>query len=346
MINKTIKAIQRRAKSYLSAILDLSPESVAILTHKLADPDAVASAFTLSRLLDYYGIKSDIFAESLKVVSKKIQSHFSIDIKSSVPSKEYSLVILVDSNNLDATGLISKYFPPNQFRFSIIDHHTPSEFLRIIPHNLAFFDASATSSSELMFFLFENSRAVKLLKSYSTILLAGILYDTNRFSFINNRVFYVAQSLINNGADYLFAQSLIERDVSYSEKIAKLKGAQRLKLYRIGHWIISFTSVNSYGGVICNALLNLGADVAAVCSVRNNYIILTVRATQHFYNETKIDLAEDVISILKRSFDATGGGHSTAAVINIFSQDIYCDKVFLELLSILEQRLGACARNV
>ena len=57
-----------------------------------------------------------------------------------------------------------------------------------------------------------------------------------------------------------------------SEKIARLKASQRMKVYRKGDWIIATAEVSSFQASVARGFLNLGADVAIIVGEKKGKI--------------------------------------------------------------------------
>lgn len=332
--------VKRKARKYLNRFIQESPKSVAILLHRLADPDAICSAYVLSNFFKEMKILSDIYAESVKSISKKILDLLDIKIFRNSCTKAYDMILLVDTNNPNNLGSIGKCFNFEDQLISIIDHHQHSSFSKNarVPE-LILIDDESTSTSEIVFFLMEESEySISLAEAQA--LLTGILYDTARFSFANNRVFFVVQSLIEYGANYNSALEVLKQDEPLSLRIAKLKAAQRLSLFKINEWIVVTTEVGSYGAIVSKSLLDLGADLAIVCSKRKNEIIVSARSTMNFYKTTRIHLGRDIFQSLEKYIVGHGGGHSTAAGFNTSDSNITCDDIIKKILDGLRKKIG------
>src|SRR5207244_12645018 len=72
----------------------------------------------------------------------------------------------------------------------------------------------------------------------------------------------VAFGLVEAGASLEKARRMPRGEPDYGEVVARLKGAQRLEIIRIGPWVIARSRVGSFHAPVARGLLNLGADIA------------------------------------------------------------------------------------
>jgi nanoRNase/pAp phosphatase (c-di-AMP/oligoRNAs hydrolase) len=95
--------------------------------------------------------------------------------------------------------------------------------------------------------------------------------------------------------------------------MAKLKGAQRLRIFRLGNWVVATSSVGSFQAHVARTILFMGADVGVVGGVSEEETRVSLRATQRFLDETKVQLGVDVAEAVAKRLGGHGGGHATAA---------------------------------
>ena len=93
--------------------------------------------------------------------------------------------------------------------------------------------------------------------------------------------------------------------------IAKLKSARRLKLYKVGSWVVVTTTVGSFQSNVARSLVSMGADVAIVSGETGGETRGSMRANQRFWEATKIHLGTDIAAPMAEA--GHGGGHPTAA---------------------------------
>ncbi|MEM2897577.1 MAG: DHH family phosphoesterase, partial [Candidatus Bathyarchaeia archaeon] len=121
------------------------------------------------------------------------------------------------------------------------------------------------------------------------------------------------------------------------EKIARLKAAQRMQMWRLKDWLIVTSEVGSYHASVARALTMLGADVAIVGSGNKEGIKLSLRSSKEFFEKTKVHLGRDIAIPVGNFVNGMGGGHALAAGINGSGKIEVAIKKCVELLTI---RLG------
>jgi nanoRNase/pAp phosphatase (c-di-AMP/oligoRNAs hydrolase) len=95
--------------------------------------------------------------------------------------------------------------------------------------------------------------------------------------------------------------------------LAKLKGAQRLKIYKLGDWVAATSLVGAFQAHVARALVYLGADVAVVGGETEGETRVSLRSTQRFGERTKVRLGTQVAEAVAGRLGGHGGGHATAA---------------------------------
>lgn len=302
-----------KTKDLISFLNACSPKRIAIVGHRNADPDAICSMYAFSYFLKklYKGVDISLIAEDINKVSERVISELNINVASNLPFKP-DIIILIDSNNLIQVGKIKESIPKD-VTIVIIDHHIAHPETDKIAH-FKVIDEKATSTSEIIYKILKEAN-FEIEPKIALSLLIGILYDTRRFSLISNETFSITLDLLRIGADYNKALELLRTTMDRSEKIARLKAAQRATIYKIGNWIVVTSYVSTYEASACRALIDLGADVAFVVAEKEDEVRMSARATQEFYEKTGISLAR-VMEKVGQVIKGVGGGHPTAAGAN------------------------------
>jgi nanoRNase/pAp phosphatase (c-di-AMP/oligoRNAs hydrolase) len=332
---------------FLKTIQNLKPASILISTHTRADPDGVCGTIALKHLIKQLHVESDIeiIIESCTLITKKIIVDFNLDVKI---TKEIDfnpdLIILVDVGNIEIIGnvkqLILKDIP-----YIIVDHHskmdnTPQSIFSIIEENYP-------STIEVIYEIFEHFK-VKIDKEIAKFMVLGIVYDTKHLLLASNKTFQIMNDLISKGIDYNAIIGLLRYPMSKSEIIARLKAGQRLRIFELDDWVCAFSYVSSYEASACRGLLNLGAELAIVSSIKKDEIRASLRSTQEFFETTKIslvDICEELLNKLNESklSNFSCGGHSTAAGINGKSKQKYLIENLLK--KILKDKISKISNN-
>ncbi|NPA98120.1 MAG: phosphoesterase [Crenarchaeota archaeon] len=317
--NENLESIKRFLEKIHSELIG---KTIFIITHRNADPDAIASAIALHEILQKVKIRSYILLpEGMNEISKQVMEKLELGEK-----YKYSIIdlrrgerllinidmlIIVDTNNPEQLGILAHYI--SEKPFILVDHHQPGKLWR--KAYLVISDHNARSTSEIV----ANIALLwghDLPKSISTLLLAGILYDTRRFIYATKRTFLTVYNLISFlGADYLKAQSILQHEMPIPEKIARLKAAQRIVIKKIDDLIIAYSHVSAYESSCARAILELGADAAFIISRHKEKIRIVGRAKQSFVRTTGISLGRDLMPYLGELLGGSGGGHDTAGVV-------------------------------
>ncbi|RLG76302.1 MAG: DHH family phosphoesterase [Thermoprotei archaeon] len=289
-------------------------KSIAIVTHKNADPDAFFSAYALSRLITILcGKEADLyFPESISAITKRAIKNYSLKINylsKGVKKENYDLVFIVDTGSPEQLGEYVKLISRENVKIVLIDHHFTHEFF--LKKALLYVDPEAKSTAELIYLLFKECN-VKITKNIASLLLIAILYDTRQFSIARPLTFKVASELLEIAKEYRSLASIIKIPMDIPEKVARLKASMRMDLYRAGEYLIAITNVGAYEASAARALLDLGADVAFVIS-ENKAIRVSARAKHSFTKQLGVHLGKDVMVKLGKAMGGTGGGHDVAA---------------------------------
>jgi len=292
------------------------PIEIAVVTHQDADPDAISSAIGINYLLNrlYPNSKVTIVAPGgISKLSRKVLSTIytedKLEFLKELPQAD--IYILVDVSNLVQLGEVGEKIEHEREKIIVIDHHIPtSSTLDRVKYKWIWPEAKACS---LMVFSVLEALDIDIPKDLATLLLTGILYDTRRFIHANTKTFEVCAKLLRLGADYTLAlRSLATTEADLSERLAILKGLQRMMLIRIGELIVALSYVSAYEGVLARTIISLGADLAIVIAEKKGSIRVSARSTPKFYRITGINLGRDLLPVIGRLIHGEGGGHTTA----------------------------------
>lgn len=193
----------------------------------------------------------------------------------------------------------------------IVDHHHPHpDTVRIA--NQMIVDESAAAAAEVVYRLFEASKK-KPERTVATALMAALFVETKHFLLARDSTFEVASKLFQAGADPRHLSGMLGSPMSRSERVARLKAAERSRVTLLGSWIIVTSELGSYQSSAARAFLSLGAHVSFVAGEVREKVRVNMRATEDFYEKTGAHLARDVAIPLGKLLDGVGGGHPTAA---------------------------------
>ena len=290
---------------------------ILILCHHNADPDSLGAATALLRLLMFYMPETRIEVSApcgLSKTSRRIMPHLPAFSTSVTLLDDVDVVILVDTNNLsqlDDFGLLLRDVgKPLVF----IDHHAFHPETASIA-TLYIIDENASSASEIVFGLYEEAGIKPDIDSASALFL-GIAYDTRFFAFSRSRTLRIVARLVEAGVVAEQMLPLLRIPMGSSERIARLKAAQRLQRRSFGEWLVAYSSVGSFQASAARSLVALGAHVAIVGGERRGKLRISFRSSRDFLDGSGVHLGRDVASALEGIVKGTGGGHSTSAGFN------------------------------
>lgn len=290
-----------------------------ILLHVSADVDAVATAAVLQRSLPGCAIASP---GGMSRHGRRLAAHLGLEID------EVALKIL--PRKVAVVDAASPEMLPNIHLSEsaiVIDHHAPTDEWRVERY---YADPMKASCAEIAI---EIVRPWGIKPEAALAALYGILADTGglRHAGIDTfRTFAELLEISRASAEQIF-EFFSDMPEELSERIARLKGAQRMKFERTGEFIIGASVVGAHQGEVCRALLQLGCDVAFVGQQRNGRVRVSARAQQG----TGIDM-DRVMRTVAQEMGWKGGGHPGAAGLSgegdAEAATNICIKVALEML--------------
>ena len=294
-------------------------DNVLILGHQNSDPDAVCSAYAFSLLAKRINHKVRVIFTSPGGVSKLskqiLSSIVPLSIVESPNLDDFSLVVTVDTNTLQQLGELREAVQNSSKPIVMIDHHAPhSENARSAM--LIICDEKATSTCEIILAMLTKMH-IKPNRRVSQALLTGILVETGHLVIGTRKTYAAAYKLIRAGADPEEAVDLTRQVMDESERIARVKTAQRLRFEMIDRWLVATSFVGSYHASAARGLIALGAHLSIVAGKRNDDLTVSFRCTREFAQESGLHLGTDVASEIGRQMGGMGGGHATAAGANV-----------------------------
>ncbi len=299
-----------------------SNSSFIVFLHHNADMDAFASAIGFKSYVETLGKEVSIFADrlnenvqnALKRLPHVIIHEEETLLKGILEQSEHVGVLLLDVGDHSQLGFLEPYLQSISHECLIVDHHNESwkeeNRNRNITHIL---DPESTSTSEIISELLISSE-FKIPLEVATLLLAGIISDSQRFLRASAKTFTIVQELIMAGGDYQEAILLCQKEMSYSEKIARLRAIQRAKVETVDNIVLATSFVSSFESSAARALLGAGADIAFVVAIKENELRGSARVRNGLVD--KFDM-QKILEKLGIEFHGRGGGHSGAAGINI-----------------------------
>ncbi len=316
---------------FLGTLLEKVKDQVALILHQSADPDAIGSAAALAQLLHLKGkVRSQIFAESLNRSAKNIATFFDIEIAPPEDLGKHSTIILIDLNNIEQIGTLAANLPKKGSTIFCVDHHAPHRDLPKLT-NYVLFDDQIRSTAELILKLWHEV-SDELTVDAATQLACGLVYDSRHFRIAVQSTFENFLMLLQKGADYERVLTLLSTPLDKSERVARLKAAQRVVIYDEFDLLIAATKIRSFEASACRALIGLGADIAIASATKKDEVRISARSTLAVTSERGLDLARDVMEPLGEMIGGAGGGHPSAAGANGVASSDYALGLALQLL--------------
>ncbi len=324
-------------KRLAEALEGLAGEKVRIITHSGGDPDSIGSAYVLSNILRRIGVEDVgvIIPESISTHSRSLLSYLGLELGEVKGDEAY---IVVDAGSPHQLGGLSETV--GKGRTIVIDHHTTSHEAYGEGY-LLFSSEDYQSVCEIVYELAEHL-GYRLDGREAEALYLGMYYDTVRFSVADSETMRKACRLIELGVEPSTLLQEFEAVMDISERIARLKAAKRMKLYRIGGWLVALSHVGSFQSSVARSLLGLGAHVAVVAGEGDEGVQVSLRCVQEAV-EAGLDLGR-IASRLGEEFGGHGGGHAAAS--RAFCQRGGIDEVLSRSLNLISESFGAGAREV
>jgi len=209
--------------------------NVILMCHKFADCDAIGSMLAAYHMVASSNVDAKMVfdPELADVTVKKIYTR--IKAEPSLAEKFISFAQAVDLIKPQTLLLITDTQSPSLLMFpdllnkakrvSIIDHHRPGD-IGYQDYLTYYLDSSASSAVELCteMFMFYNSN-ISFLPLEASIMLAGIIVDTNNFTQRSGtRTFEAAATLKSMGADMIFVRKLLQEPLDSEKLFAQALG--------------------------------------------------------------------------------------------------------------------------
>ena len=297
----------------------LKGKNLLITTHDLADLDGFISGITLKYCFENYFPNQNIqitfsgLSKHTKSFINKFSTKFpkfNLAFQQHVELSDFDVIVIVDSNNLDQINLFNNL--DLNIPFIFIDHHLDLQKNysgNVSSINLIFDKYSSTS--EMVLELFDECN-IKLPLPYRFLLVSAILTDSGFLKYGNTGTIKNLNNILHNHLEIQDVLPLLEREIDVSEKIARIKALQRVKLVRVNNWLIGISHLSSFSASAASTLTKVGFDIGIVVSKDKSDYRITTRAKKQVCLKTGLHLGK-IISEIK---NVNGGGHDGAATLN------------------------------
>ena len=299
------------------ALIDkLDAKLAVLLCHHNADPDAIGAAFAFKGLLKRLrpNLETEIAAASgISRLSTSMMNVLPIELVDTPRIEAADLIVLLDTNTIQQLDEWSKRIKPDR-PLVVVDHHASHPETERIA-TLSVTDETASSTCEIVYRLFKEAE-LNPNPDEAKALFLGIAFDTRHFIIATSDTLKVVADLVAAGVNAQETLPILSLPMQHSERIARLKAANRVKLLTMNDWLIALSHVSAYQASACRALIALGAHVAVVAGQKHNEIQVSLRASREFYAETGVHMGRDLAKPLGEFLDGMGGGHSVSAGAN------------------------------
>jgi nanoRNase/pAp phosphatase (c-di-AMP/oligoRNAs hydrolase) len=331
--------LQSRIKSFITY---LKGKKILIITHHPADLDGFATSIALqfffknlfkNQEISLYFSEFSRFIKSFLNNFKKIFPNFNFKPLNNINVSNFDVIIIVDTNNLDQVKFFEVFKRlDSSIPFIFIDHHLNlnNEYKSNLKSlNIIFENYSSTAEIILEFF---RGLKIKIPSPYKVLLATAILTDSGFFKYGNNQTIHNIAKLLKDDISFQKILLLLNSDLDISERIAKIKGLQRVELLRIEEWLLGITHVSSFSASVASMLISIGFDISIVCSEKKDQTIISTRAKKEVCLKTGLHLGK----ILSEIGEGSAGGHDGAASLNFnLDLDIVLKKVIDKIKKVL-----------
>jgi len=285
--------------------------SAAVVCHRNADADAYLSAYALARLVTALApdCRVDIVTPGgMTLLTQKLSRRFPYATLEK-SDEEYDLYVAVDVGDEELLSDWKEKIRGAKGVRVLVDHHPLRDNLS---YDRVIVDEGATSAAEVVFSIFQELGVI-VDSDTAQALLEGIMFDSSHLAIASPQGLRAVVKLMDAGADVAIARKELRSEPDYGEVLAKLKGAQRLKIYRVGDWVVVTSTVGSFQAHVARALVYLGADLAIVGGESDGETRFSLRSTQRFLDGSRVQLGTLVAAEMSKRLGGHGGGHATAA---------------------------------
>lgn len=327
--------------NYLNQIL--SATNIALISHKNADTDALASAISLRRFLkDNFEIGNkklniDIFTDTHEF-SKKDDDLIKNEVINQQTCRQYDLAISLDTANRKLLGCFDKIFRRAKDTLNIDHHATNTKYAK---NNIV--APSCSSTCELLYLIFVNSLNARCSANTLSVLYSGIITDTNNltqnigpqtYKIIDRLIFYTNQNSIDldKVRNHYFKSFTREQNALLARALSSLTYSNNGKIAMMKITKQDFTETNTSQsdtlGIVDHAVSTQGVEVGVIfIKQEDNTYYVSLRSKNHEINVG--DIAKEL----------GGGGHGQMAafatkpgdsltdikdkIATLFSQQLY-----------------------
>ena len=314
-----------------------SASNIIIMAHNMADCDAFGAMIGVYKFLlpSYSNVKIVISKAKLEPTAARLYEMLinnQPEIASTFISEEEAKASLYDSSLLiicDTQSPKIAMFPDLcdlAKQVAVIDHHRAGAvgFKNV---KMSYVETYASSTVELVTEFFPFDSAAKLTPLEATIMLAGVVVDTNNFTFrANFRTFDVASTLRQAQADMITVRKILRDSYTYEKELAEAVVNAKIYYDRYALSILPFEITDrTFLAKVADRLLTI-EDIDASFAIAKmkdiNQIAISSRSL-------------DNVNVQRIMEEMGGGGHLNSAAVQI--NDTPIEKVTDQLLQLIKE---------
>ncbi|MBD3194649.1 MAG: hypothetical protein GF317_06320 [Candidatus Lokiarchaeota archaeon] len=303
----------------------LKNKKILLSSHELVDLDGFSSAVALYFFLNQFIQDSTLYLY-FSDISKKTQSFYeklklkfpemSINIEKDISTLDIDTVIILDANNInqlpflnDLTNIL------DELNYIFIDHHYSDEKIeKQIQNNKIIIDEYTSTAELISEIFFQYQIKIPLFLKY--LLLGGILSDSGFLRLANTNTIKTVSILLEPNMRYQELILMMRQKSDISQKIAKIKGTQRVELIRESEYLIGYSHVSSFESGVAATLIKIGFDIGIVFSERKKEYRISMRANKRICVNSDLHLGK-IAQQISKEYGGQGGGHDGAASITL-----------------------------
>ncbi len=222
--------------------------------------------------------------------------------------------MLLDTNTIQQLDGLAEQVKSSKAPIIVVDHHISHPETQGLAR-VSITDEKASSTCEIVYD-FYRQKGIAPGENEAKALFLGTAFDTRHFVLASSTTLKNVAGLIDAGVNAQEALSMLSLPMDLSERVARLKASKRIRLFRVGEWIIALSHVSAYQASAARAMIELGAHVAAVAGEKDGGLEISLRSSLEFNKKSGVHLGKDVAKQLGEYLHGMGGGHATAAGVN------------------------------
>lgn len=326
-----------RARIIAQTLKDLihKSDNVILIGHKQMDFDCMGSAIAMNNIVrsngkDAYIVMAGGIEEKLQKAYEEYKDElnqtcaFIDEAQAMRLAQPKSLIVMLDHHNANQSSLPN--LVTKSKRVVVIDHHRRNQDFTFDPM-MVYTETAASSCCELVTEMIPyQPKHIELTKEEATMILTGVMIDTNRFrNRTGSRTFEVASLLKQYGADPLKADEFLKDDYATFELKAKLYNnividENHLAITSIQNEVISRSVMSQ----IADSMLSIKGVEASFVVARDDHDQISVSARSNGNVNVHVIMEK-----------MNGGGHFTAAGVQRSNTTV--PEVLAELQAVLEE---------